>query len=237
MTDDVVKGMEGAEPEVPEEAAQEAPAAEPETPEGVAQEAPAAEPPPEEAPVDLQAELDKAKADAEEYLDQWRRTAAEFSNYRKRVDREREEAGRFANALLLTRLLPILDDLERAMATLPPDLSRFSWIEGVSLIQRKLEFTLEAEGLKRIEAAGKPFDPMRHQAVIREETDAYPDGQVIADLQYGYELHGRVLRPSLVKVAVAATPPPAEEAPESAAAVADGEEGAEGATQCEGGES
>jgi molecular chaperone GrpE len=223
MADEAVKGMEAAEPEVPM---------------GAAEEAPTAEPAPEGATADLQGELAKAKADAEGYLDQWRRTAAEFSNYRKRVEREREEAGRFANALLLTRLLPILDDLKRAMSTLPPDLVRFSWIEGVSLVQRKLEFTLEAEGLTRIEAAGQPFDPTRHEAVIREETEAYPDGQVIADLQHGYELHGRVLRPSLVKVAVGAAAAPAEVTPEPAAAAAEEEETVKApGGEAEGGES
>lgn len=221
MADDVARGMETAESGVPEEAAEEAQAAGPAR---------------EEATADLQAELAKAKAAAEDYLDHWRRTAAEFSNYRKRVEREREEASRFANALLLTRLLPILDDLERAMATLPPGLGRFSWVEGVSLIQRKLEFTLEGEGLKRIEATGKPFDPTRHEAVIREETEAYPDGQVMADLQHGYELHGHVLRPSLVKVAVAATVAPAE-APAEPVAPATEAEGAESAPGGEGGES
>ncbi len=152
---------------------------------------------------DLAAQLAEARARADEYLDQLRRTAADFANYRKRVEREREEMGRFANALLITRLLPVLDDFERAMATLSPDLRRFTWTEGVWLIARKLETVLEAEGLKPIEAAGKPFDPERHEAVIREETTAYPDGQVIAELQRGYELNGRVLRASLVKVAVA----------------------------------
>jgi molecular chaperone GrpE len=161
-------------------------------------------------------ELSKARAQANEYLDQWRRAAADLANYRKRVEREREEMSRFAGALLLRRLLPVLDDLERAMATLPPDLASFSWVEGTALIQRKLEVTMQAEGLRAIEAAGKPFDPERHEAVIREETADYPDGQVIAELQRGYELHGRVLRPALVKVAAApaaATGAAAQEGP------------------------
>ena len=169
----------------------------------------------ESAPVDLEAELAQARAQAEEYLDQWRRTAAEFSNYRKRIEREREEMSRFSNALLLGKLLPILDDLERAMATLPPDLHRLSWVEGVALIGHKLWVVVEAEGLKPIEAAGKPFDPEQHEAVLREETADYPDGQVIAELQRGYLLYDRVLRPTLVKVAVApATPEPAVAAEE-----------------------
>jgi molecular chaperone GrpE len=203
MDDDLEKSVERMEPEAEEPAA----AAEPEL--GAAEPPAAAEVEvaAEAEAVNLEAELAQARTQAEEYLDRWRRTAAEFANYRKRVEREREEVSRFANSLLLGKLLPIVDDLERAMATLPPDLSRFSWVEGVALIQRKFAFILEGEGLKPIEAAGQPFDPERHEAVLREETAACPDGQVVAELQRGYALHGRVLRPALVKVAVA---PPAE---------------------------
>lgn len=174
--------------------------------------------PAEPAEADLETQLNQAKAQAAEYLDQLQRTAADFANYRKRVARDRDEMTRFSSAVLLTKLLPILDDLERAMATLSPDLQRFTWIEGVLLIERKLRLILEGEGLKAIEAVGQPFDPLRHEAVIREETTACPDGQVMAELQRGYELHGRVLRPALVKVAAApvAPPPPAPEATEAA---------------------
>ena len=163
------------------------------------------------AACDLEAELTQAQAKADEYLDQWRRTAADFSNYRKRTAREREEATRFSNAALLGKLLPVLDDFDRAMASLPADLRHLTWVEGVALIQYKLHLIMEGEGLKPIEAAGQPFDPQWHEAILREETSSYPDGQVIAELQRGYELHGRVLRPSLVKVAVA---PPASEGTE-----------------------
>lgn len=181
------------------------------------QEEPQAEGEAQPAPT-LEEELAKARAQADDYLDQWRRTAADFANYRKRVEREREEASRFSNALLLSKVLPVLDDFERAVATLPPDLSRLSWIEGVLLIQHKLRTILESEGLKRIEAVGQPFDPTKHDAILREETTAYPDGQVIEELQGGYELHERVLRPTLVKVAVA---------PKTGAEGAEGTEGTE----------
>jgi molecular chaperone GrpE len=168
--------------------------------------------PQEPAARDLAVELAEAKKQAEQYLDQMRRVAAVFSNYRKRADRDREESSRFSCALLLTRLLPILDDLGRAEATLPPDLRQFTWVDGISLIERKLWLTLEAEGLKAIEVVGQPFDPLRHEAILREEKTSAPDGQVLAELQRGYELRGKVLRPALVKVAVRPAPaPPAEE--------------------------
>lgn len=164
---------------------------------------PAAEATAAEAGPSLEEQLAQTKANANEYLDQWRRAAADLSNYRKRVEREREETTRFSNATLLGRLLPVLDDFDRAMASLPAGLQHLTWLEGVALIEHKLRLIMEAEGLKPIEAAGKPFDPQWHEAILREESAAYPDGQVIAELQRGYELHGRVLRPTLVKVAVA----------------------------------
>jgi len=166
---------------------------------------PAAEP----AQLSLEEQLARAKEEASGYLDQWRRTAADLANYRKRVEREREEATRSSNALLLSKLLPVLDDFDRAMTTLPDAIRLLSWAEGIALIQRKLEMIAEGEGLKPIEAVGQPFDPSRHEAIIREETTSAPDGQVVAELQRGYELCGRVLRPSLVKVAVAPAAGPA----------------------------
>lgn len=186
MADDVEKKAEEPEAAGPQ----------PEQAQGAAEQAEAVEP-------TLEEQLAQAKARAEEYLDQWRRTAADLSNYRKRVEREREESSRFANALLLGRLLPVLDDFDRAMAALPVELRHLTWVDGVALIEHKLRLTMESEGLGRIEAVGKPFDPGRHEAVLREETASYPEGQVIAELQRGYELHGRVLRPALVKVAMA----------------------------------
>jgi molecular chaperone GrpE len=162
----------------------------------------------------LEERLALAQTQAAENLESWRRTAADFSNYRKRTEREREDARKFSNGLLLGKLLPILDDLERAMYTLPDDLHRLTWVEGVALIERKLHMALESEGLKEIASVGQPFDPNKHEALMREETTSVPDGQVLAEFQRGYELHGRVLRPALVKVAAApATPPAPPETP------------------------
>jgi molecular chaperone GrpE len=183
MSDDVEKKVEEGEAAATE-AGEATQAAEPEEP-------------------NLEEQLAKAKAQADEYLDNWRRAVADLANYRKRTEREREEASRFSNALLLGKLLPVLDDFDRAMAAVPADLRHLTWVDGVALIERKLRLILEAEGLKPIEAMGKPFDPEWHEAILREETTDYPDGQVIAELQRGYELHGRILRPTLVKVAVA----------------------------------
>ncbi len=158
----------------------------------------------EEQPQDitsLQQELEKQKNLAEYHLKQWKRTAADLENYRKRVDKERADWLKFGQASLFTQLLPVLDDFDRAFQILPKALQGFSWIEGLTLIDRKLRLVLEQRGLKEIETDGKPFDPSVHQAVLHEESNAYPDGQVIATVQKGYMLHDRVLRPAMVVVA------------------------------------
>lgn len=145
--------------------------------------------------------LEQERAKSAEYLDNWRRTAADFSNYKKRTEKDAGEMSKYLNAILITRLLPILDDFERAAQTIPDNLRDLTWIDGVMLIARKMQMILEAEGLKPIEALHKPFDPNLHEAVIHEETDQYEDGIVIAELQKGYKLNDRILRPTMVKVA------------------------------------
>lgn len=149
----------------------------------------------------LREALGKEKARAEEYLDQWRRERAEFSNFKKRMDKEREEVVKFANSLLVAKLLPVLDDFDRALATLPPELRDFTWVDGIYLIQRKVQMILEQEGLTAFGQVGEKFDPNLHEAVIHEETDAQSDGHITAVVQKGYRLGDRVLRPALVKVA------------------------------------
>lgn len=149
----------------------------------------------------LQEELDKAKAQAAEYLDGWQRARAELSNAKKRLDRELAEARENANARLIMRLLPVLDDFDRAVQTLPPHLIDLTWVEGILLIQRKLNLILEAEGVKTIEAEGKPFDPIYHEAIGEEAGSDHPEGAVAAVVQKGYMLGERVLRPALVRVA------------------------------------
>jgi molecular chaperone GrpE len=158
---------------------------------------------------DLKERLARAEAQAAEYLDGWQRTQAEFSNYKKRQEAERIQMMTLANVNLLRKLLPIADDFERAMASLPSNLSQLTWCEGIALIKTKLDLLLDSEGVKPIEAAGKPFDPRVHEAVTHEETTAHEDGHIIGEVQRGYTLGERVLRPALVRVAKAPTPQPA----------------------------
>ncbi len=149
----------------------------------------------------LQNDLDKAKQEAEEYLEQLQRSQAEFANYKKRNEREREDFIKLANAALIAKLLPVLDDCQRALQTVPDNLRALTWVEGIFLIERRLRMTLEEEGLAEIEAVGKKFDPQLHHAAIREETTDYDDDEIIGELQKGYKLNDRVLRPTIVRVA------------------------------------
>lgn len=159
---------------------------------------------------ELREELEKAKTQAAEYLDGWQRTQAEFSNYKKRQETERVQVIALANVTLLRKLLPVVDDFERAIASLPSNLSQLTWCEGIFLIKHKLDAVLESEGVKPIETEGQAFDPRYHGAVTYEEVPGHDDGQIIGEVQRGYVIGERVLRPALVRVAKVTTPQPEE---------------------------
>jgi len=156
----------------------------------------------------LQEQLEQAEAQAAEYLDGWQRTQAEFSNYKKRQEAERGRMTTLANMAMLSKLLPIVDDFERALATLPSDLSQLTWCEGVLLIKAKLDSILQSEGVEVIDTEGQTFDPRYHEAVTHEEVEGYEEGDIIDEVQKGYMLGERVLRPALVRVAKASAPQP-----------------------------
>jgi molecular chaperone GrpE len=175
---------------------------------------------PEEAGSELQRleeELEKVRAQAAEYLDGWQRAQAEFSNYKKRQEAERVLVTEAANSTLLRKLLPIVDDFERAIDTLPDNLIQLTWCQGLLLIKHKLDAILESEGVKPIETGGQTFDPRYHEGVTYEEVPGYEDGQIIAEVQRGYTLGERVLRPALVRVAKASAAPQPESPPEQEA--------------------
>ena len=151
--------------------------------------------------VALRQELEEQKAKAAEYLGGWQRARAEFANYKKRVEKEQEDMIKSANGAFITRLLPVMDDFERAFQTLPLDLMGMTWLEGIALVQRKLQMLLEQEGVTVIETEGRLFDPTLHQAVTHEESEEREEGQIIGEVQKGYKMGDRVLRPSLVRVA------------------------------------
>jgi molecular chaperone GrpE len=130
------------------------------------------------------------------------RMAADFSNYRKRNEAERNEFAKFAKADLITKLLDVLDGYDRALASVPEDVKGQPWVEGMWLVERKLRQILDAEGLEPVDSLGQPFDPYVHEAVAHVESDE-PEGTVIAEHQKAYRLHDRVIRPALVSVAKA----------------------------------
>ena len=152
----------------------------------------------------LEVRLTEAEGKAAEYLDGWQRAQASFANYRKRTEAEQAHWRSAANANLLTRLLPILDDFQRAFDALPDEFEGHSWLSGVTLIQRKIRAILDSESVAVIELnTGDPFDPLYHQAVVYQEVEGFEDGQIVAEVEKGYLLGERVLRPSMVVVAKA----------------------------------
>ncbi|MFH1639756.1 MAG: nucleotide exchange factor GrpE [Chloroflexota bacterium] len=151
----------------------------------------------EESLETLEKMLAEEKARADVNLAGWQRTQADFTNFKRRAEQEKEETVKFANTALLLRLLPIFDDLERAMSSTPEELAHVPWVEGVRLIHENLKKTLEALGLSPIKAVGEMFDPSVHEALMCCEGK---EGVIIKELTRGYKFRDRLLRPSGVMV-------------------------------------
>ncbi len=145
----------------------------------------------------IEEQLARAKEDAQKNLGSWQRAEADFQNYKRRVEQERSENRRFASAALIINVLPIVDDLERALGSLDVRLAGLTWFEGIALIHRKLLVLLENAGVTIIQTEGQQFDPREHEAVTHAEGE---EGKVVAEIQRGYKLHDRVLRPAMVVV-------------------------------------
>jgi molecular chaperone GrpE len=146
----------------------------------------------------LKQALAEEKKKSEEYLANWQRAQADFINYKRRTEQERQDFNRFANANLILSLLPALDDLERALRSMPPAKSaKYSWAEGIRLVERKFKTILEGQGVTPIKALGEPFDPNFHEALRQDKGQ---EGIVIEEFQKGYILGDRVLRPAKVVV-------------------------------------
>ncbi len=147
------------------------------------------------------ADAKKVAADLEELRQTMLRRQADFDNYRKRIERERTEDARRATARVIEGLIPVLDGFEHALAA-HREAEYESYRKGFELIYKQLMDNVAKLGAHRIDPLGKAFDPHRHQAMDRVETTEHPDGTILAVFQPGYEFHGRVLRPALVRVAV-----------------------------------
>lgn len=154
----------------------------------------------EEKVLALEAKLNESENQAKAHYDHLQRLQAEFDNYRKRTQKEKEETVKYAAERLIEALLPILDNFERAMTASQshPDFAGF--VQGMELILRQMQNVLTKEGLTAIEALGQPFDPNLHEAVLQVEAEDHPENTVVEELQKGYYLKEKVLRPSMVKV-------------------------------------
>lgn len=148
-----------------------------------------------------QAMYDTVQAQAQEYLEGWQRARAEFANYKKRVEREMKDSYGSAAGSVLKDILPVIDDFERAMNSIPESLQGDPWVGGVGMILRKLNKVLEDYDVTVIDPTGEPFDPNRHEAIGIDDSSDVATGHVTATVQKGYVLGDRVLRPALVRVA------------------------------------
>jgi len=151
---------------------------------------------------EIQAELETAKQEAKETYDRFLRVSAEFENYKKRSAREMDDLRKYANQSLIVEMLAVVDNLERALNSSNGNSSNDKCMaDGVNLTLKEILKVFEKFNVKPIESIGQPFDPNFHQAMMQEETDDYPENTVITELQKGYMIHDRLLRPSMVVVA------------------------------------
>jgi molecular chaperone GrpE len=150
----------------------------------------------------LRERIEEYEAEIEELLDKYRRKAAAFSNYRKRQQRERELESIRLRTEVLGEILPIIDDFRRALQNVPDRVKDQEWLEGITLIQRKLERLLDKYKVTPIEALGEPFDPNYHSALLQAESEEYPAGTVMEEVEKGYLVGDKVLRPALVKISL-----------------------------------
>ena len=146
----------------------------------------------------LRKKLEETASKTSEYKDSWLRSQAEFQNYRKRIERDNELTYIMLKGDIIKKILPLLDDLERALQNRSAD---DPWANGIELVARKFQNILESEGIKRIEAVGMEFDPNFHEAISHEPADGAQSGHVIGVVQNGYMIGDRVIRPALVRVA------------------------------------
>ncbi|HEX6817512.1 MAG TPA: nucleotide exchange factor GrpE [Ktedonobacterales bacterium] len=157
---------------------------------------------------ELERSLATEREAANDYMQRWQRAQADFANFKRRNQQEQEQREMLAVGRILAAMFPALDSFERAFHTLPPSLRYFSWIDGMGLIEMQLRRALEVHEVKPVQAVpGGAFDPLRHESIGAVETSEYPEGQIAAVVQTGYELRGFILRPALVQLAKAPVSP------------------------------
>jgi molecular chaperone GrpE len=149
---------------------------------------------------DLRAKIEQLEADAKEASNRYLRLAADFDNYKKRSRQEQTETVQQANADLIERLLPVVDNFHRVIESAPAEVDD-AWLKGIKLTLQQLDELLASQGVSPIESVGTPFDPSLHEAIGHEESDEHPEDTVVTEVRRGYRLHDRVVRPALVRVA------------------------------------
>ena len=149
---------------------------------------------------DLRAKIEQLEGEAQDATNRYLRLAADFDNYKKRVRQEQAEMVERANAELVAKMLPVVDNFHRVMESAPPEADD-AWLKGVQLTLQQLDDLLLSMGVSPIEAIGQPFDPTLHEAIGHEESDEQPEDTVITEVRKGYRLNERVVRPALVRVA------------------------------------
>jgi len=173
----------------------------------------------------LQARVAEEKEKAQTFMANWQRAAADMQNLKRRMEQERSEVARLANASLVINLLPLMDDLERALHEVDVNLAGLTWIDGIRLIYRKFEAVLQNAGVSEIEADGQQFDPNVHEAISEAPGE---EGKIVSVVQRGYKLGDRVIRPAMVVVGKGAVEPPAgQEQPEEEEKAAEEENASE----------
>ena len=158
---------------------------------------------PETTSESVTARLEEAERERRQYREIAQRAQADLANYRRRVDEEREDVLRNASARIVVKLLPVLDEMRLAVDHAEKQGAQAAWLEGVRMVQQKLEQSLESEGLERVAPLGKHFDPWEHEALLYEQSETAEEGTIVEVVRYGYKLQGKLLRPAQVAVAKA----------------------------------
>jgi len=174
---------------------------------------------------ELEAALQKERDQADDYMKKWQYAQAELTNMRRRGQQERDDLVKFGVAPLAAALLEVLDNFERAEQSLPPQFRSYTWVNGVFLIHRQIEYYLQQHGLEAIQTADQRYDPALHEAIGQEHHETIAADMIVAEVQRGYRLHGRLLRPALVRLSQGPAPSgdAAQGQPPSGEAATDGD--------------
>lgn len=149
---------------------------------------------------DVTGEFEKLRVEAEEHQQRLLRVQADYDNFRRRTVKEKEELAKYASSVLITQLIPVIDNFERALTTGDENANSSAYAKGVEMIFRQFMDVMSAEGLTPMNSVGEAFNPEYHQAIMQVESDEYEEGIVVEEIQKGYLLKDKVLRPAMVKV-------------------------------------